>query len=122
MGRLCPRKWNDAMNEQYLGFAPAYRCPGCHAELSAGNTSLEHLNRCAVLLGMIANDGGYVVRNTAAGRQKEELRVGRQPHLREIAAARRSRKKAHAPAPCVSSENAGPVEMALSPPLPVCGG
>lgn len=107
------------MNEQYLGYAPAYQCPGCHAELSAGNTSLEHLNRCAVLLGMIANDGGYVVRNTAAGRQKELLRGSKQPRIREIATALRSREKAHDPALWVSGENAGPVEMDLSAPMRV---
>ena len=58
------------MNEQYLSHALAYRCPGCSAKLAAGNAALAHMNRCTALRGMIANGGGYAIKNTATGRQK----------------------------------------------------
>jgi hypothetical protein len=86
------------MNEPSLAYAPSRTCPGCHAELSVGDATLEHLNRCAALRGMIASGSGYIVRNTETVSGKKALHGSDpQSNIGEKAATRRSDWKVHGP-------------------------
>jgi len=107
------------MNDQSLGDAPSYRCPGCHAELSVGDATLEHLNRCAAIRGMIASGSGYVVRNTETVSGKKALRGGDpQSNIGEKATTRRSDWKVHGPVVSVPvEENTTSTKMKLPAPI-----
>ncbi len=107
------------MNKKVSGYAPSYRCPGCHVELSTGNVALEHMNGCSALRGMIAS-GRSVVGGIAAGIQKKTSPVGkRQSPTGEKAAARQSHWKVLAPVASVSLHNVPPTKM--TPPAQVKG-
>lgn len=102
------------MNKQSLGYAPSYRCPGCHVDLPTGAAAvLEHMNRCTALRGMIASGGGCVIGSTATGKQKDALRGGDSKSIGEKAATRRNQWKIHGPILSVAVENGTTVEMNL---------
>jgi len=98
------------MNKKVSSYTPSYRCPGCHAELSAGNASLEHMNDCSALRSIIAS-GRSVVGGIAAGNQKKTSPAGKQQSpTGEKAAARQSHWKAPGPVASVSFNNALPAQ------------